>query len=186
VAIASPTGGTVSSIVAISVTASDNVGDTRVDLRLNGATTASDSTSPYQFSWDSTKVANGTVALTAVAFDAAGNSTVSAPVYVNVSNATTLTTTTDTTPPTVTFTSPGNGAAVSGTVTVNTSASDNSGSAGISQWLYIDGALTATASGAPLSYKWNTRKVAKGSHSLQVTARDKAGNSATTTIGVVK
>jgi subtilisin family serine protease len=86
VSIASPTSGTVSGIVPVSVNAADNVGVTRVDLRINGTTLASDTLAPYQFSWDSKTVANGNVTLSAVAYDAAGNSKVSTGVALTVSN----------------------------------------------------------------------------------------------------
>ena len=186
VAITSPTGGTVSGTVAISVNATDNVGVTKVALRINGSVVASDTSSPYQYAWNSATVANGTVTVTAVAYDAAGNSTVSAPVSLNVSNATLSVVASDTTPPGVILTSPANGSVVSGMVSVKTSASDNSGAAGITQALYIDGALKATAIGTPLSYNWNTRKATKGTHTLQVRAHDAAGNSTSVGISVTK
>src|SRR5205814_8025828 len=63
-------------------------------------------------------VANGSHSLTAVARDSTGNQTTSNAVTVTVSNA-------DTTPPTVTITSPANGATVSNTITVTATASDN-------------------------------------------------------------
>ena len=185
VSIASPTGGAVSGAVSVSVNASDNVGVTRVDLRVNGSTVASSNVSPYRFSWDSTTAANGATSLTAAAFDAAGNSGVSTAVSVTVSNSS-LTTATDTTPPTLAIKSPLNGSVVSGNVTISTSVSDNSGASGITQVLYIDGALKTTVSGMPLSYKWNTQKVAKGIHTIQVIATDKAGNSTTATVSVTR
>ena len=49
---------------------------------------AEDTTSPYGVSWNTTTVANGAHTLTALARDAAGNTTISAPVTVNVANAT--------------------------------------------------------------------------------------------------
>ncbi len=95
VAIASPTSGsTVAGIVPVTVNATDNIGVTKVDLRVNGTTVANDTLAPFQFSWDSTTVANGSVTLTAVAHDAAGNSTVSAGVALNVSNTMAVTGTT--------------------------------------------------------------------------------------------
>ena len=182
VAIASPTGGTVSGTVNVSVNASDNVGVTRVDLRVNGATVASTNASPYQFSWNSASAPNGMVSLTAVAFDAAGNSATSSAVSLNVQNASSGSPA-DTTPPTVTITSP-TSATVTGTVTITTSASDNSGAAGITQKLYIDGALKMTTTGASLSYGWNTRKASSGAHSIAVTATDASGNATTAQITV--
>lgn len=87
VAIASPAGNsTVSGVVAINVNASDNVGVTRVELKVNGALAASDSSNPFGFSWDSTGVANGISSLVTLAYDAAGNVATSNTVQVNVAN----------------------------------------------------------------------------------------------------
>jgi thermitase len=183
VAIASPTGGsTVAGIVPVSINATDNVGVTKVDLRVNGTTVANDTLAPYQFSWDSTTVTNGSVTLTAVAYDAAGNSAVSAGVALNVSNGTA-----PPAPPapTVSITSPPSGSKVSGVVTVATVASDTSGSSGILQSLYIDGKLVATGSGGTMSYKWNTKKAAAGTHTIKATAT-LSGTSATAQEQVTK
>jgi thermitase len=177
----------VSGLVTVNVSASDNIGVAKVNLLVNGSVLATDSSSPYGFTWDSTKVANGMATLTAVAYDAAGNAGTSAAVSVNVANATTIATT-DTAPPQVAFSTPGAGSQLKGkgTVTIATSASDNSGAAGISQSLYIDGALASTASGATLSYGWNMNRVASGTHTLKIVASDAAKNSATTSIQVTK
>jgi thermitase len=185
VAIASPTGGTVSGTVAIAVNAGDNVGVSRVDLRVNGSTVASSNVAPYKFSWSSSVVANGTVTLTAVAFDSAGNSAASSPVSLNVSNGS-VASASDTMPPTLTISNPLGGSVVSGNVSIQSTASDNSGAAGITQSLYIDGVLTTTVNGAFLSQKWNTAKVAKGTHTIKVTAKDMAGNTATAQVQVTK
>jgi len=184
VSIASPSGGsTVGGLAAVDVSASDNVGVAKVELRVNGATVATDVSAPYQFSWDTSKVANGSASLTAIAYDAAGNSASSASVAVNVANSTTSVAA-DTTPPVVNISNPGNGAVVSGSVSIAASASDNSGSAGVTQTLYIDGAQKASAAGGSLTYKWNVRKASSGAHTIQVIARDAAGNSSTISVGV--
>jgi len=182
VSIASPTGGTVSGTVAVSVNASDNVGVTRVDLRVNGSTVASTNAAPYQFSWNSASAPDGMVSMTAMAFDAAGNSTTSSAVSLNVQNA--ASGGSDTTPPVVTITSPASGATVSGTVAIRTAAADNSGAAGITQKLYIDGMLKTTATGGNLSYSWNMRKSSAGAHTIAVTATDAAGNAVTAQLQV--
>jgi len=183
-AISSPTGGTVSGLVNVAVSAADNVGVTRVDLRVNGTTVASDTLAPFQFAWDSTKVANGAATLTAVAYDAAGNAGTSAGVSINVSNG--APPPADTTAPTIRITAPGSGAKVSGMVTVSTSASDNSGATGITQLLYVDGTLVASGNGSSMNYKWNTRKAKAGPHTISATARDAAGNTASTQQQVTK
>jgi hypothetical protein len=93
----------------------------------------------------------------------------------------------DTTPPLVTITSPSNGATVpSKSVWIKASATDNSGSAGITQRLYIDAKLASTVAGGSLSYNWNLRKVASGTHTINVSATDAAGNVATAQIQVTK
>jgi len=90
-------------------------------------------------------------------------------------SATTAVTTTDgpdTVPPTASITSPTNGANVYGSTTVTATASDNLGVTSVN--LLVDGAVTATATSAPYSFNWNATAV--GSHTLQVVARDAAGN----------
>jgi thermitase len=176
---------TVSSLVAVDVTAIDNVGVSKVELRVNGKTVATDSVAPFGFSWDSSTVANGMNNLVAYAFDAAGNSAGSTVVAVNVSNAD-KSLPADTTAPTVSITNPAPGAKVSGTLNIASSASDNSGAAGIQQTLSINGKQVASGSGATLSYSWNTRKAATGSHTIQIVAQDAAGNKTTTSVSVSK
>ncbi|MBI2158457.1 MAG: hypothetical protein HYU26_16385 [Candidatus Rokubacteria bacterium] len=59
-----------------------------VQFKLDGVNLgAEDTTAPYSVSWDTTAATNGTHILTALARDAAGNHTTSAPVTVTVSNA---------------------------------------------------------------------------------------------------
>jgi hypothetical protein len=186
VSITAPLGSsTVSSLVPVNVTATDNKAVTRVDLRVNGTTVASDTSAPFAFSWDSTKVANGMSSLVVVAYDAAGNSAASAPVSVNVANVANVVVA-DTTPPVISISNPTNGTVVSGNVGVRVSASDNSGSAGITQTLKINGTTVATGTGSSLSYTWNTRKIAGGSYTLTATARDAAGNTSSTSVQVSK
>jgi subtilisin family serine protease len=81
-------GATVSGTTTVSANASDNVGVSRVELFVDGLLTATDTSSPYSFSWDTATVANGSHTLTTRAYDAAGNAGTSAGVGVTVSNAT--------------------------------------------------------------------------------------------------
>lgn len=166
----------VSGLVAVDVTASDDVGVTKVELRVNGAVVATDTGSPYAFSWDSTKAANGTATLQAVAYDAAGNAGSSKSTTVTVSNGTP--TPVDTTPPIVTIVAPNSGTTVSGTVTVAADASDNIGVARVEFW--INDKLMATDTTSPYSFSWNTRK-ASGTQTIVAKAFDGAGNSAAST-----
>ncbi len=135
--------------MTVSANASDNVGVAGVQFLLDGVNLgAEDTSSPYSVSWNTTTVTNGSHTLTAVARDAAGNTTTSTAVGVTVQNA-------DTTAPTVSLTAPANGATVSGSVTVSADASDNVGVVGV-QFL-LDGVnLGAEDTTAPYSINWNT------------------------------
>lgn len=75
-----------SGTIALTASASDNVGVTRVEFFVDGALKGSDSSAPYALSLDSTTLSNGTHSLVARAFDAAGNSKDSAAVSFSVSN----------------------------------------------------------------------------------------------------
>jgi hypothetical protein len=186
-AISAPLGSsTVSGLVAVDASASDNVGVTRLDLQVNGTTVASDTSAPYGFSWNSAGVANGMANLVTVAFDAAGNVGRSATVAVNVANATATpapTPSADTIAPVVRIVNPVAGS-VSGNVAVSVSASDDRGTAGLSQQLLVDNAVVAQGSGGTLSYNWNTRKLKGGVHTVKAVVRDTAGNVGSTSVSV--
>ncbi|KIO49055.1 S8 family serine peptidase [Nitrosospira sp. NpAV] len=185
ISISAPLGGaTVTGLVGVNVVATDNVGVTRVELRVNSTTVAIDTTAPFGFTWDSRGTPNGVANLVAYAFDAAGNSKASAAVAVNVANGT-VTVAKDTTPPVVKIINPVAGN-VSGNVVISLNAADNSGAAGITQMLYIDGVLKATGSGSTLGYNWNTRpkSVAAGTHTIRAVAKDKAGNASSASVNV--
>ncbi len=81
-------GSTVSGAVSVTATASDNVGVVGVQFKLDGTTLlgGEDLTAPYSVSWDTSAAGNGTHTLTALARDAAGNNTTSAPITVTVDN----------------------------------------------------------------------------------------------------
>jgi hypothetical protein len=80
-------GAVVAGAVAVSAGASDNVGVVGVQFRVNGANLGGeDLSAPYTVEWNSLSVANGAYQVTAVARDAAGNTTTSAAVNVTVNN----------------------------------------------------------------------------------------------------
>ena len=101
VALTSPASGAVlRGATAVSANASDNVGVVGVQFRLDGINLgAEDTASPYSVSWDTTTATSGAHGLTAVARDAAGNSTTSSAVTITVDNSA----------PTVTLTAPAGG-----------------------------------------------------------------------------
>ena len=85
----------------------------------------------------------------------------------------------DAIPPTVTLSAPANGAAVSGTVTVSATASDNVGVVGV-QFLLNGTPLGAEDTSTPYSISWATASVANGGpYLLSARARDAAGNQTT-------
>ena len=88
VSITAPAGGaTIDGSANVSATASDNVGVVGVQFRLDGVNLgAEDTSAPYCVPWNSASASNGSYTLTAVARDAAGNSTTSAAVTVTVNN----------------------------------------------------------------------------------------------------
>jgi peptidoglycan/xylan/chitin deacetylase (PgdA/CDA1 family) len=84
----------------------------------------------------------------------------------------------DTFPPTVSITSPANGATVTGNVKIIASAADAEiGLASVS--FYADGTLIATSTSPPWQTPWNTKRSTPGQHVLTAVARDRAGNSKT-------
>jgi len=77
-----------SGTITLSATASDNVGVTKVEFYVDGVLKATDTTSPYSVTLDSTTLANGSHALVAKAYDAAGNVGTSTSTSFSVSNTT--------------------------------------------------------------------------------------------------
>ena len=79
---------TVSGIIALGATASDNVGVTSVQFKVDGqAVGAPVTTPPFQASWDTRTASAGSHTVTAEASDAAGNIGTSAGVAVTVDNS---------------------------------------------------------------------------------------------------
>ena len=162
---------TVSGTVAVAATAADDFAVTGVRFLVDGvALGAEDTTAPFEASWNTTALANGSHVLTAVARDAAGHETTAAAVTVTVLN--------DIAAPTVAVTGPAAEATVSGTVTVAATAADDIAVTGVR--FLVDGvALGAEDTTAPFEASWNTTALANGSHVLTAVARDAAGHETT-------
>ncbi len=169
VSLAAPSAGaTVIGTVTVQGTAGDNTGVTRIELDVDGAALATATSSPFSFSWNSATASNGAHSLTVKAYDAANN-VGSAVVTVTVANALP-----DTTPPTVSLSAPTSGATVTGTVSVQGTATDSAGVTKIQ--LYVDGAAVATATSSPFSFSWNSTAASNGTHTLTIKAYDPANN----------
>jgi hypothetical protein len=159
-------GATVSGIVALSATASDDVGVAGVQFLVNGlAVAAEDTGSPYSLSVPTTAADDGTYVVSAVARDAAGNTTTSAPVTVIVANGTSG--------PAVSVTSPSG--PVSGLVTLTATASDADGLAGV-QFLVNGAPLGAEDTTSSYSVSVPTMAAYNGTYVVTARARDTLGN----------
>jgi hypothetical protein len=115
---------------------------------------------------------NGSHNISARARDAAGNTTTSVVVVVNVNN--------DIQAPTVTV-DPSAASPVSGTINVTATANDNIGVAGV-QFLLDGNNLGAEDVTLPYSISWNTITAINGNHNITARARDAAGNTTTSAV----
>ncbi len=179
VAIASPgADSTVSGLVDVTASATDNLGVSRVELYVANQLVDTVTTAPYAFTWDSTQVADGPATLLAYAYDEAGNRGESEGITIQVANDTGP----DTVPPQVSISSPTDGATVSGHQTLSATASDNDEVAEVR--LYLDGVLKCV--GTPsVSCGWKAMKAGSGSHRVSALATDTAGNRAAASVTVI-
>jgi hypothetical protein len=84
----------------------------------------------------------------------------------------------DTFAPSVSITSPANGATLTGNVKIVAAATDaQTGVASVA--FYVDGTLLGTTTNSPYQLPWNTRKAGSGTHTLTAVATDRAGNKTT-------
>jgi hypothetical protein len=91
----------------------------------------------------------------------------------------------DTTPPSVSMTSPANGATVTGTVTLSATATDNVGVTGVQFKLGGSNLGSAvTGAGPAYSVSWDTTTATYGPHTLTAVAGDAAGNTATSSVSI--
>jgi len=75
-----------SGMLALTATASDNIGVSRVEFYVNGVLVSTATAAPYTYNWNSAAAVGGSYSLTAKAFDGAGNSAQSGSVKMNVPN----------------------------------------------------------------------------------------------------
>lgn len=163
-------GAIVSGTVPVSLSATDNVAVTRLELWIDGTLASQTSASTTTFNWNSTLVADGSHTLEARAYDAA-NLVGSRQITVQVLNSASA----DTQAPVTSISSPTNGSRISSKgVKVNVSASDNVRVTRVE--LYINGRLHGTSTTVPASFNWTTSKLPSGAHALQSYAYDAAGN----------
>jgi hypothetical protein len=182
-----PASGTVSGTVSVSLSATGGAAVPPATtpaytyaLKVDGTAVAG--TGPT-FSWDTTKVANGSHTLSATATDGTGKSG-TASSTVTVSNGTT-------TPPTgglkVAITQPKAATSVSGTswaVMWIEGGTGTSNTYSLTLGGRAMGSIT-TASKGPVSMPYDTKMVADGTQSLVATVRDNTGKSGSATVNVI-
>jgi regulation of enolase protein 1 (concanavalin A-like superfamily) len=174
VALTAPAAGatfTAPATVTVSATASDTDGTvTRVDFYQGVTLIGSDTTSPYSITWSN--VPAGTYSLTARATDNAAATTTSAARSITIVAANQV--------PSVSLTSPTNGATFTApaTLTVSATASDTDGT--IARVDFYQGTtLIGSDSASPYSIAWSN--VGAGSYTLTARATDNAGATTTST-----
>jgi hypothetical protein len=158
--------------------ASDNVGVTRYNVHRSTTpgfvpTAANRIASPTGTSFNDSGLQSGTYYYVVTAEDAAGNvgpSSNEASAVVSGSG--------DTTHPHVSIVAPGDGATITGTVTISASATDDVGIAGV-QFILDGASLGPEDPTAPYSFTWDTRSTSNGAKMLAAVARDAAGNETT-------
>jgi beta-lactamase superfamily II metal-dependent hydrolase len=169
--IASPANGaTVSGTTNVTANASDDRGVVKVEFYLDGTLQATDTSSPYSWSWNTTTSSNGAHSLTSKAYDAAGNSGTSAAVSVTVNN------TADVTPPTA----PSTLVATAGRGQIKLSwnaSTDNVGVAGYDVWRSTSATGTFSLIANTTSLTYTDAGLTRGqTFYYYVVARDAAGN----------
>ena len=168
-------GSTVSGVITVSASASDNFHVASVQFLLNGnplgslVTQSAISTAPYTLTWDTRTLTNGTYTLTVRATDTSGNTATSAGVTVTVNNPA------YTGSPTVHLTGPAAGSTIFGTTVFQAVASDPVGVASVQFQLNgVNAGPAVTA--APYRLAFDTATVASGTYSLTAVATDVLGN----------
>lgn len=167
-------GATVSGMVTISANATDDFSVARVEFLVDGASVGEATAAPFSVNWNTAGVAVGNHSLSAIAYDAAGNSATDDDTMVMVEMGAT-----DTVGPTLVFTEPAAGAEVKGLITVKIDATDNVGVTTVLLFAGTDNIGTDYA--APYEFLWDTGTVEPGEYKLTARGFDAAGN-----IGVVE
>jgi len=171
-------GATVSGVVTMAATATDDRGVAGVQFLVDGVAVGDEVTqAPWEFLWDTSSFPNGAHVLSARARDLWGNTGDAPDVAVTLDNVP------DSEPPTVAFTSPLDGATVQLQLTLQAQATDNVGVIGVQ--FEADGAPIGPEDlQAPFEIPWDTFPLVDGPVTLTATVRDAAGNSQTDTITV--
>jgi serine protease len=163
--------------ITLSANAADSDGTiAKVEFFAGGTLIGTDTSAPYSANWSN--VAAGSYSLTARATDNKGAATTSGSVNVTVTGGTPVNAA-----PTISVTSPANGAAFTApaNVTINANAADSDGSVAQVELLQ-GGTVLATDTAAPYSFALNN--LAAGSYSYTLRAIDNLGASASAALNI--
>ena len=174
-------GAIVRGTIEVAAVASDDSGVVRVDFIHDEVLFASDATSPYGLSWDTTSISEGPCVLSAVAYDLYGLTATDAVSIVI-----------DRTDPLVQISSPVSGDRVTQTVQIRGAASDVNleeyrldYGAGLSPTSWSAITTSSVAVSAGILANWDSTAVNDGTYTLRLQAEDKAGNATQTNVWVI-
>lgn len=186
---------TVTQTTTITASASDNVGISSLSTFVDGVLVDIVSATTDNYSWDTTKETNSQHTITASALDTSNNPADATPVSVVVNNPTptptatatptpTPTPTPDTTPPTVSITSPLNGATVirNSNFTISANASDNIAVSKVE--FYVDNSLKSTDTASPYTYTTKITGRTGAPHTITAKAYDTSSKTAQASVTV--
>ena len=150
--------------ISLTATANDPDGSVaRVDFFAGDTKLGEDASAPYQFTWSG--ATSGTYSLTAVAVDNSGRATLSGIANITVTGSA----------PTLTLTSPTNGATLNAPGTINFAATAGDSDGTVAKVEFYQGSFkVGEAATPPFTFAWNN--VAPGNYLLYAVATDNAGN----------
>jgi Bacterial Ig domain/RTX calcium-binding nonapeptide repeat (4 copies) len=182
-------GQTLSGKYNVVVTASDVSKISNIKLYVDSTLVKQENSAPYEFPTDTTKFADGTHTLKAVATDKSGNAITKtvAVMFDNEASSTPPPPTSSPPPPssslTISFANVNEGQTLSGIYEVVVTASDTTKVSNIK--LYVDSTIIKTEYNAPYEFGTDTTKFSDGNHVLKAVATDKSGNTITKTVAVM-
>ena len=163
--------------VTVEAQAIDNVGVGSVSFSVDGLPIGVITIAPYQATWNTANITNGTHILVARAVDGVGNATQAA-ITVSTSNGSG-----DTTPPVPVFVSPVATETLSGSFTVELTATDNLGVVSVQIQVDNDSPIAPDLA-PPYTFSLNTLCMTNAQHTITAMATDAAGNVGTAQITI--
>ena len=155
-------GGTIT--ITASATVASGASISSVELKVDGTSIGTDTSSPYSWTLNTKSYSKGTHTLNLTATDNSARKGY-AQISVTFNND----------PPIVSFSAPASGAVVSGTMSVSVTPTTYAGRTTASVQLRIDSLLIGTLTASPYIWSINTNTLSNGAHTLNVTSTDSLG-----------